>query len=49
MVLMNNWEKEKKNPQLKEKHKERRIKKIIMNKIKDNEWQLEVKNYKNND
>jgi hypothetical protein len=49
MMTLINLDKKKQDPKLKEKHKERKIKKDMLNKIKNDEWQLEVKDYKKND
>ena len=51
MIMPKYWETKKKikNPSLVEKHKERKIKKDMLNKIKNDEWHLEVKDYKKND
>ena len=46
-MIMPTRDKEKQDPKLKEKHKERRIKKDMLNKIKNNEWVIAVRDYKN--
>lgn len=49
MIMPKYWETKKKikNPSLVEKHKERKIKKAMLNKIKNDDWSLEVKLFKN--
>ncbi len=35
------------NPEFKEKHKQRKIKKALINNLKKQDWELEVYNYNN--
>ena len=50
MIIPKSWtgKKIQTNPEFKEKHKQRKIKKALINYLKNQDWELEVYNYNNN-
>ena len=49
MMIPKSWtgKKTQTNPEFKEKHKQRKIKKALINYLKTQDWELEVYNYNN--